>query len=1396
MILRSLTLASLHPRLFFFSVSFLFCSIIVSAQISVPNYTPPISPKVEELKKPAATPLSISQPELVPGNLRLIELPALLQSEMQQNSRQKALRIGVRRTMPQIIRGLSNFSRVQTSQGSIYLLRILSTQAKAIRLHFKTLNLPEGARMFVYSKKAPQTFASSFIAEKNDFWTNSMDGEEIILECFIPASTKISAAQSLFEIDAINHIFRSARTVNPANPGAQLEAGACEQEVPVEFAEAARSTALISFSKTDGEYACSGTLLADVKKTGTPYFLTANHCISNNNEAESAETYWSFDKGTAPTTPPTYRASLLVTDEGDDFSLLELRDKPPGGITYSGWTTSVQPAGTGITGIHHPQAEYKRASFGKIVDASCPEGVDPEFCDFYTKVRWDRGITEPGSSGSGIFVGTGNQTQLIGLLSGGDSSCENQSGIDIYGRMTRIFGALGYYLTNGALCRYTLLQDKFVYGETANTGDFTIVPKIGGENCPWRASSNVSWVTITSPTTGNGLSKLTFEVAANTTDKPRIGAISIAGRNVIISQTAAIAPSSPCAAQKISFGQTVTGDLRTAACSSALNLDWPALRYKLDAEAGQTVSITFGQTPQNSQFNLIYPDGKVVPFRGSYPTMLPIAGTYTIELALLPSAVSFPVPFNFAVTKICKYKFSSTYFEVDGFGQLLNPGADSIPKIRNELSGESCTGIFAVADELIIDEYKLYAPYYDHEKAMFVFVNQAEDPKLRYIVIRILDQPVIIRQTPICSGSTTFSYTPADVTLSPIGGQFQMQIKRTAGPSCSWEIKPYDVVDGSSYESRDVVLQPDTYGNRARGTDNGIVTYKVPTNTSIKNNRYALKSGTEVAQAITQNFMGGTCARTTLQTGQSVNGQLNSTDCTAYESGQYVDVYQLNLAVGEQYAIELTGTAGTEITAELGISEYGGANAIADFRQKASFRYPETDFVAAYAPGTYILRVYGKPGSYQLKLLGLGPAGCVYKIDKDQNYLLPATTNSYSVKVDCTRGDCDWTAQSTAPWVTFPNGATGKGSQTFAIALAPNTGAKREAAIRIAGSTFFITQDYPCTYRKYYTAAPNKYFAGYLGGEYLYYVETGQTCAAPTFSASAGWFTATYPSPGSLILNFTANSGGFRKGTLNIGGDVFDVYQGGNDLTVTTAGDYQRTLAPGALASVFNQWMTPKTEAAQTLPLPTLLADVTIALDLSNGTSIITPLLFASPFQVNFQIPDNIPTGRTKIRLYSSASGYGNSAGGTYAIGVFDVVKIAPNIFSASSTGTGAAAANIQRVRPGQPEIFENTAEVKIDSQGQASFIARPISLGNDSEFTFLVLYATGLRKRDQNLPVTASIGGVEVPVQYAGPQGFFVGVEQINILLPKSLRGKGLVDVKVTIEGKTTNTVQINIAP
>lgn len=1390
---HSLRLVSLLTSLLFFSVA-------GYGQISVPDFTPP--PEKKAVAKPSLetqvarqqAPRSLVQS--TPTSIKELRLNALTAAERATTTKQKRVRIGLLRPLPNNALKFTDFSRVAQPDGTLYLLRVASPSALSLRLHITDLALPEGATLFASSRTRPEAFAGPYNRQttQRELWTPSLPGEEITVELFIPAAVKLDALP--FRLEAVSHLYRNPRALlppQPSPPGSPEAAGECEQEVPAEWRSKANAVGLIAFVKTDGEYACSGTLLTDVKKTRTPFFLTANHCIGNDQEANSAEVYWFFDSGTEPTAAPTRGAKVLVTDVADDYTLLEV-GPPPGGVTYSGWTTAPPDIGTAVTTIHHPQADHKRFSVGQVVEASCPAEVPPEFCNFYTKVRWTSGITEPGSSGGGLFVGPANDSRLIGILSGGESACDNLSGVDWYPRFNRMFGAIGYYLTNGDLCRYTLLQEKFSFGQSGGNGDFTVVPKIGGENCPWQARSNVEWITITNAS-GNGLGKVPFQVAANTSHQPRVGAITIAGRNVLIFQTPAIPADSPCAATKIEMGQSVTGDLRTATCSSVIDGELLAHRYAFGAEAGQTISITFRQWPQNSRYRLIYPDGQVRSFRDSYATILPLTGTYLIEFALLPSPVTFPVPYEFTVSKGCQTNLSPYYLEVDGFGgSLAAPG--TFARINVEATGTNCFTPFAVADEPGIDDGKLYAPYSAPEKAYIVAVNASNDPKLRYIVIRILDQPFIIKQIPLCSSATTFSYTPSQLNLPGIGGTFQMQVRRTSGPSCSWEIRPYFVYDGGQHETRDVRMQPENYANLTRGTDDGTVTYQLLPNNSYRSWDYALQKGPDVVQTIKQNMLGETCARTPLQTGQIVNGTLTTADCTGFAAGQYVDVYQLNLTDGEQVALELTGTAGAEIAADWGFVGFGSRYEIGDLRQKANARWPETGFYSVYGAGTYLLRVIGKPGSYQLKILGVGPSGCVYKINKEGDILVPASATSFPVQLECNRADCNWTGQSAANWITFPNGGSGQGSQTITLALTPNTGTKRQSTVTIAGRTFNLIQDFACSYRQYSTAAPKKFFAAYEGGEYTYFVETGSTCPLPALTASANWITATTQFPTSIQLKIAANSGGFRKGTLTIAGEDFEVLQGGNDMAVTTAADYQRTVAPGSLVSLFHQGMTPTIEAAQSLPLPATLAGVQVYLELSAGNYLVAPLLYASPTQINLQLPENTPLGRIKLRLWTSAMPYGSNGSGHFAIGEVEVVALTPNVFSADSSGKGPAAANIQRIRPGQADVYEPVAATVLDEQGKPMIVARPITIGGGAEKTYLVLYATGLRKRDTNASVTARIGDVMLPVEYAGAQGQFVGLDQINILLPSSLRGKGLVNVTITMDGKTTNPVQINFAP
>jgi uncharacterized protein (TIGR03437 family) len=75
-----------------------------------------------------------------------------------------------------------------------------------------------------------------------------------------------------------------------------------------------------------------------------------------------------------------------------------------------------------------------------------------------------------------------------------------------------------------------------------------------------------------------------------------------------------------------------------------------------------------------------------------------------------------------------------------------------------------------------------------------------------------------------------------------------------------------------------------------------------------------------------------------------------------------------------------------------------------------------------------------------------------------------------------------------------------------------------------------------------------------------------------------------------------------------------------------------------------------------------------------------------------------------------------------------------------------------------------------------------------------LKLYGTGIRGRGTLASVTCTIGGVAARVLYAGPQGGFAGLDQVNVVLPRSLSGSGLVSVQLSVDGLAANPVEVNI--
>lgn len=225
------------------------------------------------------------------------------------------------------------------------------------------------------------------------------------------------------------------------------------------------------------------------------------------------------------------------------------------------------------------------------------------------------------------------------------------------------------------------------------------------------------------------------------------------------------------------------------------------------------------------------------------------------------------------------------------------------------------------------------------------------------------------------------------------------------------------------------------------------------------------------------------------------------------------------------------------------------------------------------------------------------------------------------------------------------------------------------------------------------------------------------------------------------------------------------------------------TLAREAIVAVYGANLSAETASATNLPLPTQLAGTRVLIRDYSGISRQAPLFFVSPTQINYQMPLGMRLGSATVTVAG-----GN---GTISTGTAVVVSTAPGLFAANSDGQGVAAAVALRVRADGSQIYEPIA--RFDST-QNKFVTIPIDLSNQSDQVFLLLFGTGLRNRSALANVNAKLNGTAVEVLYAGPQGDYEGLDQVNLRLPQTLRGLGEIEVELNVDGKPANTLRVFI--
>lgn len=346
-----------------------------------------------------------------------------------------------------------------TAGGQVARLEVSSVDALGLRVALKVDELPAGIELRFAGDMATDRVLVTTVEEakalvsEGVYWSPMTDGSTQIIEIFAPQG--VATSQVKLSLPAVSHLltnslerFSLAKAIGSSgacNVNVVCRVGALGQG----YVNATDAVARMVYTKPAGTYTCTGTLLNDtVAETQIPYFFSANHCISNQSEASTLNTYWNFQSTSCgsniqdTTTQRTGGATYLYSSASTDLLLMRLNTAPPASAFYAGWDANVLANGNSVMAIHHPQADLKKSSLGQ------KKSQDNEV----HYVGWTSGTTEVGSSGSGLFTQSGGQYFLRGGLWGGTAACANSGNIntpgndDYYSRLDVEFDNVSQWL--------------------------------------------------------------------------------------------------------------------------------------------------------------------------------------------------------------------------------------------------------------------------------------------------------------------------------------------------------------------------------------------------------------------------------------------------------------------------------------------------------------------------------------------------------------------------------------------------------------------------------------------------------------------------------------------------------------------------------------------------------------------------------------------------------------------------------------------------------------------------------------------------------------------------------------------------------------------------------------
>jgi hypothetical protein len=347
---------------------------------------------------------------------------------------------------------LESATKEEVEGGEVYRMEFVSKDALTMNVYFQEFELGPGEYVHVYDSEG-KFYDGAYTSLNNQpdrmLSTLPIPATKITVEFFKPDFSNYNSKLVIGHViqgyrQVAQHFVDALHTAKGLN-----DSGNCNYDTgcselpgnpfgtPGEWNDQIASVALMLIN---GSSICSGALVNNTANDGTPYFLSANHCGTNNGGARSflfgyespnAVCASTANSSNGPTTAQMNGATLRASNSGSDVALWEFNNAIPSSynVYFAGWDNSGATP-TEITGIHHPSGDVKKI---------CREEDSPYFdtaggAQVWWIDDWEWGVTEPGSSGSPIFD---QNKRIVGQLYGGLAACSgtvNNGTYDYYGR--------------------------------------------------------------------------------------------------------------------------------------------------------------------------------------------------------------------------------------------------------------------------------------------------------------------------------------------------------------------------------------------------------------------------------------------------------------------------------------------------------------------------------------------------------------------------------------------------------------------------------------------------------------------------------------------------------------------------------------------------------------------------------------------------------------------------------------------------------------------------------------------------------------------------------------------------------------------------------------------------